>query len=476
MNENYYNDGTEISITHFFFYLIRKCKTLLVAIIIGALIAGGAYFEKKNAAEKAVEEIEKEIEAESEEFEITPALQDAMEIAYQYRQLYEKQQAYNRESIIMQMDPNGVYTGELQYYVLAGENSELIEAKYKNIVVSDKILPELRKVAGIDYKDPYLKEILACGVSKEADAYSGGISESMLLDSSGMSKNLIIKYSVIYMDEDVCEEMLQVIADEVESVNAECQEQFEDYSFQTVNKVVSLKVDSTVLSKQKNNTDMANSFLNTVKSLEGALGEEELAYYKDRYLGKEIEEEELETEAEVFRGNPLKWLLAGILLGCVVWGACWVLVYFLDKKVKSPEELQKIWGLKLLGTLGIDSDQGKGFDGWLTKLEYKILGKPNSIDYVVSAVNALDQQYVQLCCNLEDEYVKNVAETLQKQCSALKVEHMLYLDKESLENAKKVDGVILFISVGKTSSREIRREMEVCELQNIQILGTIALQ
>lgn len=120
MNENGYNvyeDEMEIDLIDLMFYLMRQWKTLILAVLVGALVGGGIYMMKKASFDQAEASSEEEEDEEEslEDYVVDPDVKANMELAYQYRQLYLKQLEYNQKSVVMQLDPNAVYTGELRY-------------------------------------------------------------------------------------------------------------------------------------------------------------------------------------------------------------------------------------------------------------------------------------------------------------------------------------------------------------------------
>ena len=52
---------------------------------------------------------------------------------------------------------------------------------------------------------------------------------------------------------------------------------------------------------------------------------------------------------------------------------------------------------------------------------------------------------------------------------------MLQKDEDSLQLAKDMDGVVLVVEEGKTTQSEVIRELEVCRMQKIAMLGVIVV-
>ena len=119
MNDNMYNnyeDDMEIDLVDLLFYLLKKWRSLIVAIVIGAILGAGLYVVKNHQqqAEQAAQEAEllkndEDDAFDKKDYNISKDTKVNMDIAYQYRQLYNKQLEYNQKSIIMQLDPNEVY-------------------------------------------------------------------------------------------------------------------------------------------------------------------------------------------------------------------------------------------------------------------------------------------------------------------------------------------------------------------------------
>ena len=102
MDENRYNnyeDEMEIDLIDMMFYLLKKWRGLLLAVLIGAIVGAGLYVVKNRQqqaeqAQKASELLQADEDEEFDEsdYKISKDSRAAMEIAYQYRQLYNKQQ------------------------------------------------------------------------------------------------------------------------------------------------------------------------------------------------------------------------------------------------------------------------------------------------------------------------------------------------------------------------------------------------
>ena len=179
MNDNMYNnyeDDMEIDLVDLLFYLLKKWRSLIVTVMIGAILGAGLYVVKnqQQQAEQAAQEAELLKNDEDEAFDekdynISKDTKVNMDIAYQYRQLYNKQLEYNQKSIIMQLDPNEVYAGVLEYYISAENNTELISELYQSILNDDDVLEELKDASGLKCETPYIKELISSEDGNDKD-------------------------------------------------------------------------------------------------------------------------------------------------------------------------------------------------------------------------------------------------------------------------------------------------------------------
>ena len=93
-----------------------------------------------------------------------------------------------------------------------------------------------------------------------------------------------------------------------------------------------------------------------------------------------------------------------------------------------------------------------------------------------AAIASLQVQKIQLCLNQNNAAAKGLADELVKACSNLVTGNMIHLDSDALENAKKMDGIILLAVAGDTEQKQIRRDLDVCRMQKIPVLGVIVVE
>lgn len=484
MNENYrnnYNDEMEINLVDLMFYLLKHWKSLLIVTILGVLLGVGIWKVKgaspdKGAAVDELLESEEDMNVVAEQLKIAPDVIRNMELAYQYRGLYEGQINYNQNSILMKLDPNEVYTGTLRYYVSAGDNTELLSLLYQNMISKREFIHKIKESASIDCEEQYVRELINCSLS-------GSDAPIISIDGTEtVPQSVLISYSVVYSNTEVCEKVLQIIREEAAALQAECQEKYGEYTQETVFDGVQFVADNSRLDKQKSDIDVMNACLTNITKLETNFTDEEMAYYETVYLGRDeediLDKEEVEEEVEQTvpaKSSVAKWLLIGIMLGIVCWGGFYLVKYLFDKRVKYAEEVSNYYGLHLIGRYKPEDSKLKGIDKLQEQIVNRNMGS-NSREYIASAMNILDEKTLLLIGDLKDQDVETFVKGLIEKCSKAEYGNLMQNDSEALERAKDKAGVILCVHKGKTTHTEIQRELEICRLQNICVAGAVVVE
>lgn len=466
---NLYEDEIEINLVNLIFYLLKKWRSLLVVIVLGIAIGGAVYMVKKPA------DIEEIAVVPAEDYEAEPDVKANMELAYQYRELYKDQLEYKQNSVLMQLNPNEVYTGVLKYYVSAGNNTRLICELLQNIVNESDLLDEIKKEIQLDCQDQYVKELINCWVDWENDPHvsinnmAGDLTENLGTDHN----NAMFYCLFTFKDQDNCEKAIRIIQKRIEQIEQNCQEIYGNYSFLNVNDSVRMEVNSDVLGKQKNNADIINTYLNNITKLESTFEKEDLSYYEAFYLNKEKEQQE--TVSEGNSGNLVKWLCIGIILACICWAGYHIIRYVLDKHIKQVEELKRRYRLPVLGYLDSTHGENRGLDGYIDKLYRKHDMLKDAEDYLQKSIKVLDKERLLLCGDMTNPDIAGLAQKLCSEDSRLKSAGFIHQDGDALMLLKNVDSIILLAQIGRTMNCEIKRELEVCRMKEITIEGVIVL-
>lgn len=469
MGNTYYSDEIEINLMDLIFYLLKRWKTLIGAILLGAVI-GGAFFMRKKLAD-----VQTPPASVIEKYTVDPDVRSNMELAFQYRQLYAQQMEYNQNSFIMQMDPGEVYVGVLKYYVTAGEQTNPICEHFLGLLGESDMLGELKNAADLDCEEQYLNEIISASTTKNDKTV-------IAIDDGSVFDDAVVVYSVFFKDADSCQRMLDVIQTRAEALNRELQSVYGEYRFENIQKTVKLTINNDYLNRQKSYTDAVNTYLSNFTKIENAFEEDDLKYYKAVYLENEKPVEGGSESADIAEPGPqdnkkevTRSVLIGIVILGVFWAAFYILKYIFDNRVKSAQELQRCYGLNLLGRIEYSKKTPRGVDKLLSEMNRKRKGNADTLEYIASMIKSLDVQHPLVCVDHTHQGAKTFVNALAEICTNMKQGDLLHQEGGTLEIAKSVDGVILTAVVGYTSQRQIRRDLDICRLQKIPVLGVLVI-
>lgn len=475
MNEHYENydmDEMEIDLIDFLFYLLRRWKSLVAMILLGAILGSAFYVVKTTkSANDVVEDYQPDADTEAN-----------MKLAAQYRKLYDQQMNYNEHSIVMQMDPNQVYEGTLTYYLTAGEQTELLSRLYMNLINDKAVLAEIKDVAELDCDDQYIKELLTSMMPQngvdESDVFgtvtNNMINQIQVVTSINNITNTMFSYQIDFVDKETCEKMLVVIQNAVDALKQEYEEIYGAYDLDLVQHTVTVSVKQAYMDKQNENTTLVDSYLTQLNKLEGAFSDTEKVYYQEVYLANEnvgSEQTQIGQKSGITVKGLVKWLIIGIIGFIIFWGAYYFLKYLLDPSIKTLDDIKQR-ALPVIGYIKNDSKR----ENIITKIERKKNGECNTADYIATTINELSAGKILFCMDSDFTIGEDFEKTLKQKVANLEVSSWIQSDINTLELAKKMDGIILGIRLGKTSLKKLQRELEVCIMQKIPIIGIVGME
>ena len=433
MNEQTYQirtDEMEINLVDLFFRLIKKWKSLIAVILIGAVLGAASTFV---------------------EFGTEPEIKDDvlanMSRAAQYRKLYEQQREYNENSPLMQMDANNVFRGELSYIVNAPDEQNTVLMMYQNLIDSS-MEQTVWALSGMDCDSKYAREL----VLDSCYAFTNDKGDSS-------ESSLQIHFTVQSDDPAACRYMLDAVKLAAQELDRDLTRRFSDYSSLELLDAVSPAAPGEFISTQESNISRLNNAQNNMLNAEKAFSDDELAYYRENFLKPAEEEEE--------GSGIVKAVVLGVILGCLLWGGWLVVAYLLDKHIKTASEVQSFCNLPLLGRLSNETP-AKGADAWYSRVK----GAPDTPAYVAALVDSLVQNEAVLC---GDDACRNVMEQLAKSCAHVKAIGLTGKSEEALAQAKQTGCAILVLKTNETTRADFRRELEVCSLQKINLLGMVVI-
>lgn len=474
----------EIKLSELLWKIILSWRTIIaLAVIFAILAAGYSYLQSK-----------RQVSA-SNEAGIGPTLTDeeAQDVARaQTIQRYlQERKDYQEDSVYINLDAYNVNVVKLQYYIDADSVNDnkagVLMDSYRGYIESNVIVEDMQRTSDIAMDDLYIGELIRfTNYDIDMEISLQTLQEQMMRLEGSYDRIMIVNV----MGENAKE--AGILADAVEKAltayGKKLSGQIADHELMLLSRYESVEVDTSVAAEQENlqasietlQTRLTNATANFTEDQKAALEAEETADVND-------EENVSEEQTVTAPGVSKKYVLLGIVLG-VVLAVIWeTLKYILDGRVKSAEELQRMSGIRILGTVR-GGDSGKrlfsGIDDRIRSLKERPCGTPEEQMEVLLANIALSCRKegitkVFLTSESMDEDAKEKIQALISQLAKNGVEAVyetnIAYNAMSLEHMSKIGNVVIVVKEDHTQYKELEKELSLCMDQEMNVLGAVFL-
>ena len=456
-----------ISISHMLLHIAKSWKKMVLAMAVFAILLGGLSYYKnakglaarKEAADAAKEAAEEAILSTS-EAEILErsglskkAADEVLYYAnkYYYNQVqYERQRDYLRDSILMQMDPNHVWTITL-YYQLSMKNEAdgqeegdaALAASYLSKALSEEVYDEIAKTLGVEVDSGYFSEIITGSC---LDNFTDN--EEAVVLSGGGDMKIVIRYR----SEAGCQEIARAIQEKIEASKQDVTKEAGAHEISLVGLQKEEKSDPQLLDAQKEAVNalgaLSDNVINARSNIEAgeeAVFDELVEYYTARDQSKISdtqggENEETDTVSDTTMKPRVSWkyVALGLFLGIFLIAAWEGLRYFFSDTVKQQRELEEAYGLSV-------------YQAEDTAILSLLLGNKcaKSGYHTIYAASSMGGRLSKPIFS-------------EKDVKLLQGENSPFEDEDELEKLLSADGVVLVEQCGTTSHKELVKLLELC--------------
>lgn len=506
----------EINLFDLIVEILLRWRMFIVWMLCGAVLLGGFSYirtwQSANTQAAQVEEAKRKLEEETSED--VQAEQDSVdpelvrwaagllsdtqlcnvENVVSYEKLYLNQRAYQKQSVLMQLDADNIYQAEITYYVLSEsmEKSYSIEKAYEDIVQGGEL---------VQY------------VADQLNMFSSVVSEVITLRSSERDWNderdtiinleardgftLVIKH----YDEQACQEIAQAVLRFVEGKYREMVQAFGEYEITAINQSFAIISDQNIASYQKYVLDDIMSMQETIEKRKTGFSDNEWQYYDIMTNGEITGLDSLGTVLQspdaivrrgvtVTPGVSVKYIALGMIFAVFCYTFYIFIVFIFNTKIRTTESLQQLYSIPQLGLIP-DGGKKKKFmgviDEWILSLKNwnkRKFSEEEAIKLASVAVKlnvereALNSVYL-IGCDLKDRTVfvcEQLIESLERDNIQVSVLNNVLYDAQAMSNLENAKGVVLVERVGSTLYDEINQELELLNRQGIKVLGGIIVE
>lgn len=416
-------------------YILKRWKVIVASVLIFTLAGVAVFFVVDRFFNKTEEMTLQEIEATLTGEEKQQAIA-ASKVTLSYQEKYSLQKDYNEKSIYQNLDAFNLYTATLEYYV-----NNYYQVSYPVIDSSNNLVSLVQAYVSLLNEDALYEK-----VSKAVDESVSAVYFSELVSVEDDKENGVFTVTIIDGTKEELEKIADVIVSTLNDKSVEIENNCGKHDLLLTSKTFEKTVDSELHENQQKNLESLTQTMAAIKQIENSLTGNQLLYFQ------KLVHEQVETSV-----NPMKYLVAGALLGLILSCGYIAVKYVLGDTVLEKSEIKNNCSISYVGDLSAVNESNNE----LLETKINLLLKANNCKNVCFVINP----------NLDDS-VKKVVEKIQLEFPKTVVTSIL-VDALSLETLSKSDVGILVEKVDASKLSIVEEEIKLCDECNIALLGYI---
>ncbi len=447
----------EISIKGITFYILKRWKSIVVAMLV--VFVG-----------LIVLQIIKGYAESSEEIEVGSSLSDSekdyVESVYDYLTELRETNASREESLIMNLDSDDLFRTELTYMISVNdsENLEGIELAYRNYLNGFEFIGYISDRTDIDKTD--ISDIV--GVSYE--------------NSRNESSSTVIRIVIVSGEKTISDRITDVVEDYINEKSRELSKCGYEHEVTEIGNSTYQGPNLRIQSYQLQYLQEIQARNKTILDTENSITAAQYEYYES-LINSSNSKDELNDYAnfptKLFDLLSIKYIILGMIVSLLMMFGLYFLIYIFENRLDEDDDVEGLFGTYLIGTV-----TGKDFGKAIYKLRH--LGRRTfDFDESIRLISTKIKMTVRnenaskigiIGCGIEKYNAKaaNGIITILKNdgINVLLIDEPIY-DSSSAEMLTEVERVVLLEKAGVTFRTEIWKEMELIKKLGIKVEGLI---
>lgn len=503
-------DNIKVNIREWVFDILELWRVGALLVIVMAVLMGAfSYYKSDRKIKNEIVEMEKSNSGDNEEkdyFELlkkiglddekTERAEKAAVAIYEYEIAYVTQKEYMDNSIWLSLDSASVPTVELKYYVdnhyqaeypimdKKDNSSAIVNGLMDSVCNEDLYKKIAEKLGDKDYR--YYDELIRFDTN---DALTETGAFSMMVVNS--SKERVM-------------EMAEIIKDGLNEKAKEMQAKMGEFDLVLSSDTYREAVYIALLNDQRNGansiTIIRDNIYNLIDKLDDDVAQYALLKVEELQSANPLFEEEEAatavselTQKEVAEENPQvskKYVLLGAFLGILLLVVYVVCRNLFNTKLYSENELIANFDIPLLGVINLKNKRRSLFsfvDNYIWKLRngaQKELDGNEALQITAAKINLFAEKRgvskIAILSSIDSErcaeYEDQISNSLKTGTVRISYYGNILYNMNTLNRLTQIDGVVLIEEEKKSAYVEITNEIEVCNLNNIPIIGIIVIK
>lgn len=431
----------EIDLWELFLYICRRWRSLVILVLVGAalglafgLVKSANYGKNLDLDELHLPQIEQYA---------------------RYVQMYEEQEAYEAESVYLNLEPDAVYQGSVRYYLrLQASDSLIVGQRYNAILRDNSVIEALVEASGLSCTPRAVQELVSV-TFRELDR------QEQLLSYEDYPLTVEILAKASGPSAESSQKMLNVLEEAIEQANSWA---VTSYGAQELDRLTEasarMAYDAGVISARNASTEKLAEYSEQISALEKNLTDDDKVYYQITW-----------EPDEPVKSGLAKWIVIFAALLGVVGVAVYAVTFVMDGNVKNPDDLLG-YGLYPLAAL-------KGVPSRKKRCALDRLFEPRreyqTDEYLVGALAALGADKPLVCGDLEDPDVRALAERLGDLLPGAVFAASMTANAHSQAQAKAAGSVVLTVHLWKTRRADLEQELRICRELGVCVDGVVVI-
>ena len=482
MNNASVGNERTIHIRDLFITICQRWRSLIVCLIIGAVVLGAyGWWTSGNDTISSPEQAQmfgNRLGAERK-----GVIESYASDIYASTQQMIQQGQYNKESLLMKLDPFHLYVYELSYYINPAENDW---SSSQQSAVAHSYLSKLQesflgsKVTAVAEKDAYAEQI---------DYYES--TYLIRVDKEDL-ENGILTFRLYYPQEQT--DGVAELTDALQKAKGKVQSDLGKHDLVLIGESGFNYADLNILYIQESNAKRISDLADQIATLEKLVTVSD----EQKYLDYLIAHPDTDTKGDTQKNTATtskrhldkKYIIIGAVLGLILAVIVIIIKYIASNAIRSTKEIEENFGLQILGSMEGNSPfyqkRKTKLDQWLRRKKNKTkdqLPAEEKAEVIATKIRieAEKADLHNICLAVDKKVFEDagVLETLVDKIGdvpSVKVIRNVSEQPDSLKGMAGMDGVVLVGQIDRSGFDDLKNICELCRSYSVKVIGSIIVE
>ena len=477
-------ENREMNLSELMWKIIRGWRVLLVFMVVFAVLLSGYKYSKDCKTDSSATEVKVSVDDLMEQ--LTEKDKRNLDLVSELEKMRDMQKKYRDESILMNLDAYQKNVVTIEFYVdthyiynytkdVTPDYSSALVNGYISYIENKGILSAVCKKIGNTNNEQYIGELNSAGSRVAIDGNQ--------IDAADTSTKVFAVY-ITGTDMDAANELADAVTDVIKNYKSVLEQQVGSHDLVQVDRYESVVADGNLATKQSDLNEQITTLQNRIDAIVATFTSEQNQIYEYNEDNADGDSSGEAVSVSISKKFIFLGAFVGLFLGC-----CWIAaVYIFDRKVKSSEELQDVYGMRIFGDMTIDTQKKRLFsaaDHWIDKLQHKEQWTAEEQkDLILANITAtckkeaINQVFLTTSLHLNEQekmLTEELMEAIRNEGITVTFGENVARNAKSLEQMSEIAEVILIERTGITEYTSLEKELNLCVQQKADVLGAITL-